>query len=183
MKNIKVTRWVIIPFIIFAILAVFLWQGLQLDPHQRESTLLGKPVPKFELTSLFDRHQSLTNNILKGQVSILHVWATWCSTCLAEHATLLQLAKTTHVPFYGLNYKDNRQKARRYLKIYDNPYRQVMFDEAGSVAIDWGVYGTPESYIIDKQGIIRYKHVGMITPDDWQKELWPLIQKLEYEDE
>ena len=171
--------WVVIPLILFMILVVFLWHGLSLDPYRIDSVMIAKPVPNFKLSLLFDATQQGDQRLFQQQVSILHVWATWCPTCLIEHDTIVNLSKQYAIPFYALNYKDDRNKAQQYLKHHGNPYRAVLFDGQGQVAINLGVYGTPESFVIDRKGIIRYKHVGMITLVVWQQTLLPLIQKLE----
>lgn len=173
----KATR-VLIPLIIFLILILFLWRGLQLDPRQLNSALLNKPVPTFSIATLENPQQQMTSKVFLGHVSLLHVWATWCITCQAEHPELMDLSRTTDIPIYGLNYKDDRATAIKWLKEHGNPYRMIGFDGEGKVAIDLGVYGTPETYVIDSKGVIRYKLIGTLTPQVWQQKILPLIDKL-----
>jgi cytochrome c biogenesis protein CcmG/thiol:disulfide interchange protein DsbE len=159
------------------ILALF-WAGLGHDPHKVPSGLVGHKVPYFSHKDLTDGSKSLNNNIFKGHVSILNIWASWCESCLVEHGALNHIVKRYQVPLYGLNYKDDRQQALKWLNDYGNPFQAVIYDPDGKAAVEWGITGTPESYVIDAQGIIRYKHTGPITHDDWQQTLWPLIKRL-----
>jgi cytochrome c biogenesis protein CcmG/thiol:disulfide interchange protein DsbE len=172
------TRFVI-PVVVFAILVVFLAIGLNLDPREVPSPLIGKPIPEFTLTRLKDPNASFSNEDLKGEVSILNVWATWCVSCRAEHELLMALADNNKVSIYGLNYKDSRKDALRWLQALGDPYTANAFDGDGRVGIDWGVYGTPETFVIDKQGVIRHKIIGPITVDRLDKELLPLINQLQ----
>ena len=171
------TRYVI-PVVVFAVLVVFLAIGLNLDPREVPSPLIGKPVPEFTLTRLKDPNTSFSNEDLKGEVSLLNVWATWCVSCRAEHELLMALANSKRVSIYGLNYKDDRKDALRWLQALGDPYTANAFDGDGRVGIDWGVYGTPETFVIDKQGVIRHKIIGPITVDRLNKELLPLIDQL-----
>lgn len=169
----------LIPVVVFAVLAVFLAIGLSLDPKKLPSPLIGKPIPQFTLSRLKDPHATLGSKDLQGKVSLLNVWATWCVSCRAEHELLMALGRRDGVNLYGLNYKDNRADALRWLQVYGNPYRANAFDADGRVGIDWGVYGTPETFIIDKQGIVRHKVIGPITVDVLNGRLLPLIEQLE----
>ena len=171
------TRYVI-PAVVFAVLVVFLAIGLNLNPREVPSPLIGKPVPEFMLTRLRDPNASFSNEDLKGEVSLLNVWATWCVSCRAEHELLMALANSNRVSIYGLNYKDDRNEALRWLERLGDPYSANAFDGDGRVGIDWGVYGTPETFVIDKQGVIRHKIIGPITVDRLNKELLPLIDQL-----
>jgi cytochrome c biogenesis protein CcmG/thiol:disulfide interchange protein DsbE len=172
-----VTRYVI-PAVVFAVLVVFLAIGLNLDPREVPSPLVGKPVPEFTLTRLKDPNASFSNEDLKGGVSLLNVWATWCVSCRAEHELLMALANSNRVSIYGLNYKDDRKDALRWLQALGDPYTANAFDGDGRVGIDWGVYGTPETFVIDKHGVIRHKIIGPITVDRLNQELLPLIDRL-----
>lgn len=163
--------------VVLAVGALF-WVGLGLQPTVVPSPLVGKPVPAFELPLLNDAERTFTHAELKGRVSLVHVWATWCVTCRAEHPTLLAFARTGRVPVIGFNYKDDRDLAQRWLASAGNPYVLNVFDEAGDVAIDWGVYGTPETFVVDRDGIIRYKHVGPLTDALIARELLPLLDEL-----
>jgi cytochrome c biogenesis protein CcmG, thiol:disulfide interchange protein DsbE len=155
------------------------WVGLGLQPTLVPSPLVGQPAPAFELPLLEDAERTFSNADLQGRVSLVHVWATWCVTCRAEHPTLLAFARTERVPVIGLVYKDDRALALRWLETAGNPYVLNVFDEAGAVAIDWGVYGTPETFVVDRDGIIRYKHVGPLTDALIARELLPLLDALE----
>lgn len=167
------------PLIIFIIMVLFFWRGLGLDPHAVPSALINTPTPGFNLNRLEQPGVKLNNKIFKGQVSLLNVWATWCVSCADEHPVLIDIAHSKVVPIYGLDYKDNRQDALSWLKRYGNPYRAIGFDHNGSVAINWGVYGTPETFIIDKEGKIRYKQIGPITTEVWQQKLLPIVKQLQ----
>lgn len=170
-----------VPFLLFIVILLVLWRGLSLHPSQVSSPLINKPIPTFQLPELFNAKHTVTDKNFLGSVTLLNVWATWCYTCAEEHEFLLHLAKDEHVKLIGLDYKDNSITAKDLLNKYGNPFQMVAVDETGSVAIDWGVYGTPETFVIDKKGIIRYKLTGPVTQDNWQDTLKPLIQKLENE--
>lgn len=168
----------LVPAVIFAILVVFFWTGLSLNPSEVPSPLIGKPVPGFSLPALGESSPEFSSARLSGQVSLFNVWATWCVGCRQEHDMLLAIARENLVPVFGLNYKDERDKALRWLQELGDPYVANGFDQEGRVAIDWGVYGAPETFVIDAGGIIRYKHLGPITPQVWQQTLRPLILQL-----
>ncbi len=172
----------LIPLVLFIVLAIFLGIGLTRDPKLVPSPLIGKPAPTFKLPRLHKPDESFSSEAFKGKVSLLNVWASWCAACRVEHPFLTYLAGKNAVTIYGLNYKDERSDAKRWLIQYGgNPYTAIGYDHDGRVGMDWGVYGVPETFIIDKQGIIRYKHVGAVTEDVWQKTLQPLINKLKAE--
>ncbi len=166
------------PLVIFIVLAVFLWRGLSLDPRQLPSPLINKPVPTFKLITLEDAQQNFSNKNLLGHVSLVNVWATWCITCQVEHPILMDIAHASPIPIYAIDYKDDRATALKWLQSHGNPYKMVGFDGDGKVSINWGVYGTPETFVVDKKGIIRYKLIGVLTPEVWQHEILPLIDKL-----
>ncbi|MBT8145167.1 MAG: DsbE family thiol:disulfide interchange protein [Gammaproteobacteria bacterium] len=168
----------LIPAFMFAILIVFFWTGLSLDPSKVPSPLIGKPVPAFELPRLSVPEQTLSSEQLQGQVSLFNVWATWCVGCRQEHDMLLAIADENLVPIYGLNYKDEREAALRWLRELGDPYAATAVDADGRVSIDWGVYGAPETFLIDRDGIVRYKHIGPLSAEDWENELRPRIQSL-----
>lgn len=168
-----------LPLVIFLLLALFLWRGLKLDPHKLPSTLLNKPAPEFQLIDIQNIGRFFSKQQLLGKVSLVNVWATWCTACQQEHAVLLDIANTQRVAIYGLDYKDDMQTAKKWLSQYGNPYQAVGFDGTGQVAIDWGVYGTPETFLVDQQGVIQYKHIGALTHEVWEKEFLPLIDKLQ----
>jgi cytochrome c biogenesis protein CcmG/thiol:disulfide interchange protein DsbE len=168
----------LVPLAIFALLVAFLYRGLSLDPKLVPSPLVGKPMPTFTLTRLDNPAVTISDADFKGKVTLLNVWATWCVSCRREHETLVQLAKTGQVDIYGLNYKDNREEANRWLNRLGNPYVANAFDSDGRVGIDWGVYGAPETFIIDREGIIRHKHIGPLTIEIINDEILPLVDKL-----
>lgn len=169
----------LVPLAIFFILALFLFRGLSLDPKRVPSPLVGKPMPEFSLPRLKDPAATLSDSDLKGKVSVLNIWATWCVSCRAEHEVLLQLANTGMVNIYGLNYKDERAAAQQWLRQLGDPYVANAFDADGRTGIDWGVYGAPETFIMDKQGMIRHKHIGPLTIDDLNTTILPLIAELQ----
>ena len=165
------------PLVLFLALAALLYKGLALNPREVPSPLIGKPAPEFSLPELKDTSRQLSHSDFLGKVSLLNVWATWCVSCRAEHPLLMQLARQG-VTIYGLDYKDNREDAKRWLQRFGDPYVANAFDADGRVGIDWGVYGTPETFVIDQDGIIRHKHIGPLTEEAIQREILPLIQKL-----
>ncbi len=168
----------LIPIGLFALLGVLLAVGLNLDPRKIPSPLVGKPLPAFTLPTLEDPQKTLSEADLRGRVVMINVWASWCVACKQEHPVLIDLARRKLVPIIGLNYKDPRAAALAVLKADGNPYDVSLVDADGRVGIDWGVYGVPETFVIDKQGIIRHKHIGPITPEVVERELLPLIKGL-----
>jgi cytochrome c biogenesis protein CcmG/thiol:disulfide interchange protein DsbE len=169
----------LVPLAIFIVLAAFLYRGLSLDPKKVPSPLVGKPMPEFSLPRLKNPAASISDTDLKGKVSILNIWATWCVSCRAEHEVLLLLAKSGKVDIYGLNYKDERAKAQQWLVQLGDPYVANAFDADGRAGIDWGVYGAPETFIMDRQGIIRHKHIGPLTIEILNEQILPLIEELQ----
>jgi cytochrome c biogenesis protein CcmG/thiol:disulfide interchange protein DsbE len=168
----------LIPAIIFVVVAILLAVGLNLNPREVPSPLIGKPVPTFELSRLKDPQATLGSADLTGRVSLVNVWATWCVSCRAEHKLLMALAQTGEVDIYGLNYKDQRDAALRWLQVYGDPYVANAFDDDGRVGIDWGVYGTPETFVIDGDGIIRHKVIGPLSADIVNERILPLVRQL-----
>lgn len=168
-----------IPIGLFAAIGVLLWYGLSLDPKKIPSPLVGKPLPAFELATLADAKRVVSNETLRGRVYLLNVWASWCVACREEHPLLNELARTKAVPIIGLNYKDKREDARQWLAALGNPYEMSLADSDGRVGIELGVYGVPETFVIDKAGVIRYKQIGPINAEVWEKKLAPLLRELE----
>ncbi len=168
----------VLPVLIFAGVLFFLWRGLSLKPEILPSALLGKPVPRFHLTDLMSPAYPLTEQNFKGQVTLLNVWASWCSSCEMEHAMLMEIKNAKAVAIYGIAYKDNPKNTEHFLALLGNPYSRLGNDESGEVAMEFGVYGTPETFIIDKKGLIVYRHVGVIDRQVWENELLPRIQRL-----
>jgi len=167
----KHITWGVLPVVLFGVLAVFFWRGLSLEPQNLPSAQLGKQLPDFNLKRL-DKEGTFSPETMRGQPAVLHVWASWCSTCAEEQVFLLNLAQIG-LPIYGLNYKDERDDAVHWLQIWGNPYRLSGRDSDGRVAIDLGVYGTPETFLIDSKGVIRYRHVGALNQAVWENVLLP----------
>ncbi len=165
-----------LPLILFTVLALFLFRGLSLDPREMPSALIDQPVPAFDLPQL-GADDRLSAGDMAGRVGLLNVWATWCPSCRVEHPYLLQLS-ALGVPIYGLNYKDEDAAAQRWLEQLGNPYRFNIVDQEGSLGLDLGVYGAPETYLIDAQGVIRYRHVGVVDERAWRSTLEPLYLSL-----
>ena len=170
-----------LPLFIFLFVAVFLGIGLTRDPSLVPSPLIGKPVPPFALPLLEDEQQVFQSEDFKGRVSLLNIWASWCVTCRAEHPLLMDMSKKNLVTMYGLNYKDEREDGLRWLEYYGNPYVHSLYDYEGKVGIDFGVYGVPETFIIDAEGIIRHKHIGPVTEKVLREEIIPVINQLKSE--
>ena len=168
----------ILPLGIFLLLALFLALGLKLDPREVPSPLIDKPAPAFAAPALARPNEQIQRDALLGKVWVLNVWASWCGACRDEHPVLVEYSRRGGVPVYGLNYKDKREDGLGWLKQFGNPYTDSMFDPDGRIGIDYGVYGVPETFVIDKAGIIRYKHIGPITPEVLRNKLEPLLRKL-----
>lgn len=167
----------ILPIVFLGGLVSLLAAGLGLDPREVPSPLVGKPVPEFVLPSLSDSNITVSHADLKGQPYLFNVWASWCTACVQEHGLLVDLAERG-VNIVGLNYKDAGSDAKSWLAQRGNPYKVVLADESGRVGIEWGVYGVPETFVIDAAGVIRYKHVGPLDAEAWQSTLAPLMQQL-----
>ena len=165
----------------FLALVVLLGIGLTLNPREVPSPLIGKAAPAFQLPQLHEPSQTFAPADMKGRVWMLNVWASWCVSCRQEHPVLMELAKSGLVPIYGLDYKDQQDEAKRWLQQYGNPYKLSAVDAKGQVGIDYGVYGVPETYVIDKRGVIRYKQIGPVTPEALQTRIIPLVKQLENE--
>jgi cytochrome c biogenesis protein CcmG, thiol:disulfide interchange protein DsbE len=168
----------IVPLVAFVALAAILAIALNRDPHEVPSPLIGKPAPAFALPRLDDPGTTIALADLRGKVWMLNVWASWCGPCREEHPVLVEFAKKGLVPIYGLNYKDQRDQATAWLSRGGDPYQASLFDGEGRVGIDFGVYGVPETFIIDKNGTIRMKHVGPLTPEVIATEIEPLVKRL-----
>ena len=162
----------------FALLVALLAAGLGLNPREVPSPLIGKPAPHFELPLLAAPDKTFSQKDLLGKVWILNVWASWCPPCLVEHPVVTALAKSQIAPVIGLNYKDAREDALPWLVRNGDPFQFSVFDAAGRIGIDYGVYGVPETYVIDRNGVIRYKHIGPLTPEIAQKKIAPLVKEL-----
>ncbi len=161
----------VVPLAIFAI-------GLTKDPREVPSPLIEKPAPQFTLTRLHEPGATFGPADMRGKVWLLNVWASWCVSCRVEHPLLVQMSRTQQVPIVGLDYKDQRADGMKWLATHGDPYLLSAFDDEGKVGIDYGVYGVPETFVIDKQGVIRYKQIGPITPEALEKTIMPLVRKL-----
>ena len=168
----------VIPLIGFIVLIGFLGIGLTLNPRELPSPFIGKPAPTFSLPRLLSPGQSFSNHQMNGDVWLLNVWASWCVACRTEHPLLNRIARTDSVRIVGLNYKDNAGDATAWLQRFGNPYSYIPLDQSGDVGIEYGVYGVPETYLIDKTGVIRFKQVGPLSADIVEHSLLPLIKKL-----
>lgn len=174
----KIRRFPGLPLAVFAALVLLLGRGLQLDAHELPSPLIGKPAPAFRLPRIDDAAQDFTPAQLRGQVWVLNVWASWCAPCRAELPALQALAGRRVAPIVGLNYKDARDRGLEWLRANGNPYQLTVLDAQGKAGIDWGVYGVPETFVIDRQGVVRHKHTGPLTPEVVRDSLLPVIERL-----
>lgn len=168
----------LIPLVLFLALVAFLAIGLGRDPREVPSPLINKPAPSFRLVQLKDPSRSFSSEEMRGRVWLLNVWASWCVACRDEHPMLLELARQNAVPIYGLNYKDKPSDAISWLNELGDPYVLSVSDLDGRVGIDYGVYGAPETFLIDRHGTIRFKRIGPITPQVWNREIAPLLAEL-----
>ena len=168
----------LIPLLLFVVLVSFLAIGLNRDPHEVPSPLINKQAPAFEIPQLAEANKTFSPASMKGQAWILNVWASWCVACREEHPVLVELAKSQIAPVIGLDYKDKREDALAMLAKQGNPYLLSAFDANGRVGIDYGVYGVPETYVIDKAGIVRFKHIGPLTIELLNKKIFPLVSEL-----
>ncbi|MCG7910137.1 MAG: DsbE family thiol:disulfide interchange protein [Candidatus Thiodiazotropha taylori] len=167
-----------VPLIVFGIIAAFLYKGLGMNPREIPSPLIGKSIPEFSLPSVESAQTMINDQNLKGKIYLLNVWATWCVSCRAEHDTLVHLARSGKVEIVGLNWKDERVKAQAWLQQLGDPYTVNIFDKKGRTAIDLGVYGAPETFLVDADGIIHYKHAGPLTLGVFNETLLPMINDL-----
>ncbi len=172
-------RWgALVPLVFVALLIGLLAIGLSLDPREVPSPLIGKPAPDFVLPSLSAPETQISVSDLRGKVTLVNVWASWCVACREEHPLLMDLAGRNLLPIYGLNYKDERAEALAWLSRFGNPYTDSIYDAEGTAGLDWGVYGVPETFILDRHGRIRYKHIGAISASDLEHKLLPVIMEL-----
>ena len=168
----------LLPLGVFIALLLFLGVGLRLNPREIPSPFIGKAAPAFNLTQLHEADKLISPQDMLGKVWLLNVWASWCVDCRIEHTLLVEYSRTATVPVYGLNYKDKRDDAMRWLTNFGNPYTRSLSDTEGLVGIDFGVYGVPETFIIDKEGVIRMKQIGPVTPEVLRDDILPLLKKL-----
>lgn len=168
----------LLPALVFAAVAVAFGVGLTIDPQIVPSALIGKSVPSFDLPPVEGRELGLSSEHLKGEVSLVNVFASWCVACRVEHPLFMEVRRKAVVPIHGLNYKDRPEDAARWLAQLGDPYTRTGADIDGRVGIEWGVYGVPETFVIDASGRIAYKHIGAVTPEVWRQTFLPLIEKL-----
>ena len=174
----RITLLLLLPLLGFGILIAVLGLGLGNDPQALPSARLGRPMPEFALPGLLDESRTVTSEDLTGQIALVNVWGTWCPACYDEHPSLMKLSEQG-VPIYGVNYKDERDKALRWLEDLGNPYALNVQDRDGRFAIDLGVYGAPETYLLDQNAVIRYRHVGVVTDQVWQEIFLPQIAQIQ----
>ncbi len=175
MKSLKY----LIPGLAFVVLAVFLYVGLWLNPREVPSPFIGKPAPAVDLEELKDPTERFVTADMFGKPSLLNVWATWCVSCRHEHPFLMQLARSGEVAIYGMNSRDERRKALGWLRDLGDPYVSVAYDPEGTGAVEWGIVGSPETFLLDPQGIVVYKYAGPLTPAVWQREFRPRIDAMQ----
>lgn len=168
----------ILPLVLFGVIGIFLYKGLGNDPRYVPSPLIGKPAPEFSLPVLGDGGSNFTPEQMKGKVWMLNIWATWCASCRVEHPVLVDLARRGVIDIVGLNYKDEDNLAIQWLQELGDPYITTAVDQTGRIGIDWGFYGAPETFVIDKAGVVRHKHVGPVAPKDLHDTLLPLVAEL-----
>lgn len=168
-----------LPVSVFFVITILLAIGLTMDPKKVPSPLIDKPVPEFDLPPVRGRSLGLARNNLEGEVSLVNVFASWCAACRQEHPLLMELRRRNQVPIHGLNYKDKPDEAAGWLDALGDPYTRTGADLDGRVGIDWGVYGVPETFVVDKNGNIAYKHIGPISEQDWETKIRPLVEKLQ----
>lgn len=171
-------KYLLIPLVLFIGLVLFLLVGLRRDPHEVPSPLINKAAPSFQLPELHEPTKTFSVESMRGKVWLLNFWGTWCIACREEHPLLVKFAKAGSVPIYGVDYKDDPAAAKQWLNELGNPYALTAFDVDGRTSIDYGVYGAPETYLIDKSGVIRFKQIGPITEDVWNNKILPLAKQL-----
>ena len=168
----------ILPLLLFGAIAAYFAVGLTKDPRLLPSALIDKPAPEFDLPPVHDGQEGFAKANLGGEVKLVNVFASWCVPCKVEHPVLMRFAETNDTPLYGINYKDKKTNAVAWLKQLGDPYKRIGQDLSGRVGIEWGVYGVPETYVVDREGRIRYRHVGPILPDAMKEKILPLIEEL-----
>lgn len=174
-----VNKSLLIPLVVFALLVVVLAFGFRLeDPHYLPSELINKPFPEFSLPDLHQPDRIITKTDLTGEITLVNVWATWCPNCLVEHPELMRISREENISLYGVNYNDDSIKAIRWLERNENPFQLNIVDRKGTLAIDLGVYGAPETFVLDEKGVIQYRHVGAVTRMVWNSKILPVVSLL-----
>ncbi|MEW6998279.1 DsbE family thiol:disulfide interchange protein [Colwelliaceae bacterium BS250] len=171
----------LIPLVLFLLLGVLLYRGLSLNPQSMPSALVGKQFPAFSLTSLTEQDKTLTKADFKSGIKLVNVWATWCPSCKYEHPFLVKIANDKRFSLYGINYKDERAPALNWLLNYKDPYQFSIFDQQGGLGLNLGVYGAPETFVVDHHNVIRKRFAGVLQRNVWQREFLPLINTIESE--
>lgn len=169
----------LLPLLAFLLLVGMFVIGLTKDPSRIPSPLLGNPAPEYALPSLQNPDVQVGSADFAGQVALVNIWATWCPGCRQEHGFLMELAAENALPIYGLNWRDNRPDALQWLRTLGNPYATSAFDADGRVGIDWGAYGAPETFLVDKNGMVVHKHIAPLTREIWEQDFVPLLEQLE----
>jgi cytochrome c biogenesis protein CcmG/thiol:disulfide interchange protein DsbE len=178
-RPLSLNKSLLIPLAVFVLVVVFLGLGFGLkDPHFLPSVLIDKPFPEFALIDLHQPGLTRKRSDLPGEVSLVNVWATWCPNCLIEHPELLRIGREEGLSLTGINYNDDTRKALAWLGRHENPYQFSIVDDQGTLAIDLGVYGAPETFVVDKAGVIRFRHVGPVTPEVWKRQINPVVEHL-----
>ena len=169
----------ILPLVVFLVLGVFLFLSLSSDPNKLPSPLIGKKFPIIEGTNFYSNETVKLNDLMDNKLALVNVWASWCVTCRKEHQVLMNIAKNNNLKFIGINYKDTKSDGQEYLKVMGNPFDEIVFDPNGEIGIELGVYATPETFLINRDGLIIHKHIGEITKEIWNENFLPLINVTE----
>ena len=169
----------ILPLIVFLVVGVFLFLSLNSDPNKLPSPLVGKKFPIIEGNDFYSNETVKLNDLMDNKLALVNVWASWCVTCRKEHQVIMNIAKNTNLKLIGINYKDTKSDGREYLKVMGNPFDEIVFDPNGEIGMELGVYATPETFLISKEGLIIHKHIGEITKEIWNEDFLPLINVIE----
>ena len=169
----------VIPLIIFLVIGIFLFLSLNSDPKKLPSPLVGKIFPVIEGSDFYTNEKVKFNDLMDNQVSLVNVWASWCTTCRKEHQMITNIAKNNDIKLIGINYKDTRSNGEDYLKVMGNPFDEIVFDPKGQIGMELGVYATPETFLISEEGLIIHKHIGEISEEDWIEDFLPYLSSVE----
>ena len=168
----------IIPLVIFIIIGIFLFLSLNSNPNKLPSPLVGRMIPELEGKDFFTNESVKLNDLMENQMALVNVWASWCVTCRKEHPMIMDIANNDNLKLIGINYKDQKNKGQKYLEIMGNPFDEIIYDPEGRIGMELGVYATPETFLIDKEGLVLYKHIGEITPEVWNQNFLVLLKTL-----
>ena len=169
----------ILPLLVFLVVGVFLFLSLNSDPNKLPSPLVGKKFPIIEGTDFYSNETVKLNDLMGNNLALVNVWASWCVTCRKEHQVIMNIAKNTNLKLIGINYKDTKSDGEEYLKVMGNPFDEIVFDPNGEIGMELGVYATPETFLISREGLIIHKHIGEITKEIWNENFLPLINVTE----